>query len=340
MAKTSNQKLKLLYILKMLKEKTDDEHGLTANAIVEELEKNGISAERKSIYNDINELIAFGYDIVNNKARENGGYHLVSREFELPELKLLVDAVQASKFITRKKSGELIKKLESLTSSHEAKQLQRQVIVSDRIKTENESVFYNVDYIHRAIQTNRQIKFRYFEWNMDKQMHFRKAGASYTVSPFFLIWKEEFYYMIAYDSDSEIMKYYRVDKMAEISISENKRLGHEAAEGFHPARQATRTFHMYSGEEQMVTMTFSNKLIGVVIDRFGREIDIRKREEDRFSVRVPVAVSSQFYGWITGLGNEAEITSPEEVRSGYRQYLEDIMDNYRNSDSKNPRRKR
>lgn len=328
MAKSPNQKLKLLYIVKLLQEKTNEDHGITTGQLIEELEKYGIKAERKSIYTDMEALQNFGYDIVSSKARENGGYRLASRIFELAELKLLVDAVQASKFITSKKSRELIGKIGSLTNQMDARQLKRQVYVSDRIKTENESIYYNVDYIHRAIQENRKISFRYFEWNIDKKMQFKKAGERYVVSPHQLIWNDEYYYMVAYDEKAEIMKHYRVDKMNDISLTKEPRCGVELFKSIKPARYSSKTFSMFGGRDEVVMLEFENHFAGVVIDRFGKDVEIRQRDEEHFSIRVNIAVSGQFYGWLTGLGKGARILLPENVKKEYEDYLKGILERY------------
>lgn len=329
MSKSTNQKLKLLYILKILNEKTDEEHAIATQEIIAELEKYDISSERKSIYSDMQQLEQFGYDIVVNRARVGGGYYLASREFELPELKLLVDAVQSSKFITVKKSQELIKKIEALTSIYNAKQLQRQVFVTNRVKTGNEKIYYNVDKIHRAIQSNAEISFRYFEWTIDKEMQFRRAGAAYVISPWALVWRDENYYLVAFDTAGDIIKHYRVDKMAELKVLQEERIGQEHFKQFNIAEYANKTFGMYGGEQETVTLQFSNRLIGVVLDRFGKEISVRKKEENQFSVRVDVALSGQFYGWLTGLGKEARIIAPEKVVADYKTYLDEIYAQYK-----------
>lgn len=328
MPKSANQKLKLLYIVKILQEKTNDNVGITASELIKELEKYDIKAERKSIYTDMEALQNFGYDIVNSKSKENGGYRMASRSFELPELKLLVDAVQASKFITLKKSRVLISKLSSLTNEMDAKQLKRQVFVSDRVKTENESIYYTVDYIHRAIQENLQISFRYFEWNVDKKMQFKKAGEAYVVSPHQLIWNDEYYYMVAYDEAADMMKHYRVDKMNNILLTKEPRKGIELFKDIKPANYSSKTFSMFGGEDELVTMEFENHFAGVVIDRFGKDVEIRKRDEEHFSIRVNIAVSGQFYGWLTGLGKGARILLPEKVKNDYKEYLKDILKEY------------
>lgn len=329
MAKTYNQKLKLLHILRVLNEKTDENHYLTAAQLIDELEKEGICAERKSIYSDINELIDYGYDIIHVKSRTNGGYYKGSRDFELAELKLLVDAVQASKFITKKKSAELIKKIEKLTSKYEAKNLQRQVYVTNRVKTDNESIYYNIDDIHNAIQNNKKLKFQYMDWTVTKELKPRKNGQWYEVSPYALIWAEEKYYLVGYSSLDKEIRHYRVDKIGKIEITEEKREGMENTGNFDVAAYSNKVFGMYGGEAESVTIGFPEKLIGVFLDRFGKEIDLRKREEGYLSVRVSVIPSGQFYGWLCGLGNEVKIMAPKNVNEEYCNYLQKLLDNNR-----------
>lgn len=329
MAKSSNQKMKLLYLLKIFCEKTDENHCMSARDLIGELERYGIFAERKSIYDDINCLINFGYDIVNVKARTDGGYYLAGREFELPELKLLVDAVQASRFITQKKSRELIAKIERLTSPYEAKKLQRQVIVAGRIKAENESIYYNVDEIHNAIQNNIPITFTYLEWNMQKELQPRKSGQKYKVSPWALTWKDENYYLIAYDQEEEKIKHFRVDKMNRIEgVVKEKRSGMSEFERLDIGEYTNKTFGMFGGEAETVTILLPASMIGIIIDRFGKETDVRSRDNDMISVRIKAAVSGQFYGWITGLGEKISIIAPEKIKKEYAQYLKEILKKY------------
>lgn len=328
MPKSANQKLKLLYLVKILEEQSDEEHCLSAQALIDELAAYGISAERKSVYNDIAQLIDFGYDIVLVKAKTGGGYYLAGRDFELAELKLLVETVQASRFLTANKSRELISKIEKLASKAEAVQLQRQVYVANRIKTANESIYYVVDDIHRAIQGNRQISFQYLEWNLNRELVPRREGKPYQASPWALTCKDEYYYLIAHDSEEDKIKHFRVDKMSKIEVLERKREGAALFERFDIADYANKTFGMYGGTEETVTLLFENSLIGVVMDRFGREAPVRRRDDAHFSVRVRVAVSGQFFGWLTGLGGGARILRPEDVREAYLSHLRKTLAGY------------
>ena len=327
MPKSEKQKLKLLYITQYLMEKTDENHIATTTELIDYLASNGITAERKSIYTDIELLIDYGLDIVKVKGRP-AGYQLVSRQFELAELKLLVDAVQASKFITSKKSRELIGKLETLCSKKEARQLHRQVVVTNRTKAVNENIYYNVDQIYSAIAGNVKIRFLYFEWNVKKEMQLRHDGAFYEVSPWLLTWDDDNYYLIAYDDESRMIKHYRVDKMLKLSLSDKKRQGKEQFENFDIAAYSKKTFGMFAGEEKMVTLSCKTNLIGVIIDRFGNEASLRENGEGFDLVRVKVAVSRQFFGWLTGLSDAVKIVGPKETAEEYRSYLEEILTNY------------
>jgi len=324
MAKSEGQKLKLLHIIRML-EDSDEHHPITTKEIIDRLETLGIHSERKSIYDDIAKLCDFGYDIIQISSRVGGGYYLAEREFELPELKLLVDAVQSSRFITPKKSRELIKKLEKKVSRYDAGKLQRQVYVAGRVKTENESIYYSIDNIHRGIQENKQIAFTYLEWNLSKELVPREEGKR-EVSPWALIWREENYYLVAYDAKDGIMKHFRVDKMGQVEVLEKAREGLKYYSETDLAVYANRTFGMFAGKEEIVTLQCANKLIGVVLDRFGKEVDIRPMDSRYFQVRVKVAVSGQFFGWIAGLGKDVTVIAPGQLAAEYREWLLNILE--------------
>lgn len=319
MPKNANQKLKLLFIRQILLERTDEEHGLTVADIIALLEAEGISAERKSIYSDLQTLMDFGMDIISRKDGQHTVYYVGERTFELPELKLLVDAVQSSRFLTHKKSHQLIRKVEGLASRHQAQQLQRQVYVANRVKTMNESIYINVDKLYEAIAANRRITFRYLEWAFRDacsnafEKQFRRGGKTYRISPWALCWAEERYYLIAFDSQTGGVRHYRVDKMFDIAMTDEARDGQEAFEHFDMAVYTKGVFGMFGGEEETVTLRFANRLLGVVLDRFGEEAAIRRDGPDTFLVRVRVAVSPQFLSWVFGFGGEARIESPADV---------------------------
>lgn len=324
MAKGKNQKLKLLYLMNIFLEKTDDTHGITMQEIISSLKAYGVEAERKSIYDDIEALRLFGLDIIGEQQNKVYSYHVGNRRFELAELKLMVDSVQASKFITAKKSHELIRKIEGLASQYEAKQLQRQVYVADRIKTMNESIYYNVDFIHAAINENVKIRFQYFNWNVDKKMELRRNGEFYCISPWALSWNNDNYYLVGFDSEENKIKHYRVDKMIKLALTGEKRDGQEYFKRFDMAAYKKKMFGMFDGEVQCVKLELENHLAGVVIDRFGKDITLVKTDENHFTVRVDVAVSGQFFGWVLALGSGVRIVEPEAVVQQLREELRKI----------------
>lgn len=327
MAKSANQKLKLLYLLRFLMQNSDEAHPLSMAQIIEELAGNGISAERKSIYDDIESLRLFGFDIVQLKGK-NGGYYIGERDFELPELKLLVDSVQSSKFITQDKTYKLIKKIESLASIYDGQLLQRQVFVTNRVKSMNESIYYAVDVISDAITRNRKIRYQYFEYTVNKEKRLRHGGKFYEISPFSLIWDDENYYMLGWDSEAEKMKHYRVDKMQKVSLSDYEREGVEEFEKFDMSAYSKTVFGMFGGTEQKVRLRFANHLVGVVLDRFGRETTVIPDGDEHFTVTLNVVVSPQFFGWVFGFGSDVEILSPEEIRDEMKKQAEEIFKKY------------
>ncbi len=254
--------------------------------------------------------------------------HVVSRPFELPELKLLVDAIQSSKFITEKKTNILIKKLEKLVSKYDAQKLQRQVYVSGRIKTMNESIYYSVNTIHAAISENRKIKFQYYQWNAKKEMELRHNGKWYHISPWGLLWDDENYYMIGFDSEAQKIKHYRVDKMLKINLSEEPRDGKEAFSKLNMADYAKKSFGMYGGKEEKVKLLIHNDLVGVIIDRFGRDIMLFPADADRVTANVDVRVSRQFLAWVFSLGPNVKILGPEDVVETMKREASRLMEQY------------
>ena len=328
MPKGAKQKYKLYRVAQIMMEHTDEEHFITMPQLIGELEKYGITADRKSLYADLRDLEIMGIEVEGEKIGNGYHYHVINRPFELPELKLLVDAIQSSKFITERKSNILIKKLEKLVSKYEAQKLQRQVYVSGRIKTMNESIYYNVDEIHRAISQNRQISFQYTEWTVSKEKHLKKGGARYQISPWQMIWQDGNYYLIGVDEKSGIVKHYRVDKMLKIFTENEARNGAELFRKFDSARFAAGTFGMFGGREEKVNLEFENHLVGVMIDRFGQDIMIMSKDNEHSVTRVQVNVSTQFYGWLAALGNSVRVISPENVRKEYRDFLRKALENY------------
>lgn len=327
MAKSANQKLKLLYLMRYLLERSDETHPVTVAEMIAELARHDISAERKSIYDDLEALRVFGLDVQQTKSKTTG-YFVGNRDFELPELKLLVDSVQSSKFITHRKTLSLIKKLEKLASAYDAQLLQRQVYVRNRVKSMNESVYYNVDKISGAITEDRAIRFKYFEYAVTKERRFRKDGAFYEISPFALMWDDENYYMLGWDAAAAQLKHYRVDKMTDISAVERPREGKAAFKDVDMSAYSKKVFGMFTGSEQTVRLKFANHLVGAVIDRFGKDVMIVASDPEHFTVSIDVAVSPQFYGWLFGFSTDVEVLSPEGVRAEMRRLAESVANLY------------
>lgn len=328
MPKGTNQKYKLIYIIKYLLENTDENHKVTMPQILAYLEANEITAERKSIYDDIDAIQELGIDVQKEKVGRNFYYYVVDRDFEMAELKLLVDAIQSSKFITEKKSQELIKKLGTLVSVHEAKQLKRQVYVAGRAKAINENIFYNVDAIHKAIEENKKVRFQYFQWNTKKEMELRKNGDWYEVSPWALMWEDENYYLVAFDRVAGKIKHYRVDKMLKMSSMDSDREGREIFEQSNVSEYTRKNFGMFAGEEETVKLEVHNGLVGVILDRFGTDTMIIPADKEHFRVNVRVSVSNQFFGWIFGLGDGIKILGSENVKMKMKEEIEKIQKFY------------
>ncbi len=335
MAKNPKQKQKLLYVLKYLTEKTDENNGVTVNDIIDYLDSFDIKAERKSIYDDLKTLQDFGVDICSNKSK-TVEYYLASRDFELSELKLLVDAVQSAKFITHKKSNELIKKLENLTSDFEAKELQRQVFVSNRVKTMNEKIYYNIDSLHDAMNSGNKISFYYYQWeitgdNAQKVSKKRRNnGERYVVSPWALSWDDENYYLIAYDDKAEIIKHYRVDKMESVEVlHREKRDGKKLFAKFDMAVYSKQIFGMFGGNLTDIKIRFDNSLVGVVVDKFSKNVFISVNGDGTFDMNTKVMLSPNFYGWLFALKDKAKIISPSKAKDEFLAYAEDILKIYK-----------
>ena len=320
--KHENQKCKILVIRDLLLE-TDELHPLTTLDFIAKLKERGIEAERKSVADDLMTLSEYGMDIESVAVGKRKGYYLASRMFESAELKMLVDSVQAAKFLSPKKTRGLIKKLAGLSSRGEAALLKRQLYISDRGKTDNESVFYNIDAIHGAIGEDREITFVYWQYDLNKKRVPRKSGARYRVSPFALVWDDEFYYLIAYDAEDARIKHYRVDKMTRITIDDAARQGKDAFAALDMSVYTSRNFSMFAGEEADVVLDCDANLIGVIVDRFGADVSVHPNG-DGFTAFVRVAVSEQFFGWVAALGGAVRIVSPQPVKEQFLALLDRV----------------
>ena len=309
MPKGKNQKFKLYRLAQIMSEQTDEDHYITMPEIMSALEEYEITADRKSIYADLKDLEKLGIEIEGERIGSGYHYHVIGRDFELPELKLLVDAIQSSKFITERKTNALIRKLEKMVSKYDAQKLQRQVYVSGRIKTMNESIYYTVD----AITENKKIKFQYYQWNVKKEMELRHNGAWYHISPWGLSWDDENYYLVGFDSEAGKIKHYRVEKILKIRMSNEEREGKEYFQQLDMADYTKKSFGMFGGKEQTIKLLVHNSLAGVIIDRFGKDIMMIPIDEQYFTVNVDVHVSRQFLGWVFSLGEKVKLLGPDEV---------------------------
>ncbi|MBE5807458.1 MAG: WYL domain-containing transcriptional regulator [Clostridiales bacterium] len=328
MPKSANQKMKLLYLADMLRRESDEENPLTVKDITARLEAAGIPVERKTVYDDISTLEQYGMDIIKERRGRETVYWLGARAFELSEVKLLVDSVQASRFITEKKSRELITKLEGLTSRAQAKQLRRQVVLTGRVKADNESIYYGVDAIHQAINGDRQVRFRYFSWDRNGRRHARRNGEWYVVSPWALMWMDENYYLVTYAAATDDIRHYRVDKMTAIEVLDEPRLGGQRFKEFDMARYARGLFGMFGGEMVRVTIEARNDMANVLIDRFGRDIWIDPIDKERFSAKVEVAMSDQFLCWIIALGEDVRLVGPQSAVARMQEIMRRLQRQY------------
>ena len=319
--KPSNQRVRILYLYKIFNEQTDELHPISTKEIISELRKYGFEIDRRTVYSDIEALSTFGLDIIATKGNTSC-YYIANRDFELPELKLLADAVSSSRFLTEKKSSVLIKKIAKLTSVHEGKQIQRQVYVANRVKSMNERIYLNVDVISRAIDEKKQISFLYFDYDLKKEKRYRDGAR--VCHPYALSWDGERYYLIAfYDKYDEISNF-RVDRMEKVEILDIP--ARAEPKGFDVAEYINSSFSMFSGDEQYVTLRFENHLINVVIDRFGKDISISAENDGRFTVRVKVKPTPTFFAWIAQFGREATIIEPQEVKNEYIEQLQQALE--------------
>ena len=327
MAGESRQKLKLLYLREHLLRNTDEDHAVTVRDLQDMLAEQGIRASRQTLYDDLDLLGPDGYgmDIV-----QNGRYYrVVSRDFELQEVKLLVDMVQSSNFITSRKTSSLIAKLETLCSRFQGAGLQRTVYVRNRVKNMDESVYLNVDVISEAIASDRQISFQYFSYNTAKERVLRHGGRIHIVSPYALIWVDQNYYLLAWYADAGELRHYRVDRMTRISVRKKApREGREAFAATDMATYTTRVFSMFSGEPTFVRLRFAGRLTDPVLDRFGTDVILVPEPDGHFTVTLEVVVSPPFFAWLTAFGEDAEILGPPAVREAYRDHLAGILKQY------------
>ena len=324
MPKSDNQKLKILYILDYLQKNSHEDRPVRAAELITMLNRHNISCDRKTIYSDIAALQDYGVDIVSIPGK-NGGYYIASRIFELPELKLLIDAVQSSRYLTQKKSRELIEKLCAQCNEQDAKLLTRTVLVSGRVKSMNETIYYNVDAIQEAIAQNQQITFRYFDWDVGGKRRYREK--EYFASPYGLCQDNDNCYLLAL-SDRHGVTSYRVDRMSDIRLTDKPRTSCPELTGKALHDHANRLFQMFSGDAVDVKMRFHRELLNVVIDRFGKDTMLIPDGPEHFNFTVKVAVSPMFLSWVIGFGTKARILYPQSVIDQCRQLCLESMSQY------------
>ena len=325
MPKSDNQKLKIFYILDYLEKNSHQDHPVRAAELLNMLERqHNIVCDRKTVYSDIAALQDYGVDIVSIPGK-NGGYYIASRNFELPELKLLISAVQSSKYLTEKKSRELIEKLCTECSVYDAQLMRRDVLVSGRVKSMNETIYYNVDTIQEAIGENRQITFRYFDWGIDGKRRYRTKH--YQASPYGLCQDNENCYLLAHSPRYGVTSY-RVDRMSDIQMAEEKRTPCPELTGKALTEHANRLFQMFAGDATSVKLRFHRELTNVVVDRFGRDTMLIPDGEDHFVFTVKVAVSPMFLSWVIGFGQKAKILHPQSVIDDCRELCRQAMEQY------------
>lgn len=329
MPKGSKQKLKMYYLRKIMLQETDEDHSLSMAEIIEKLKKYDVSAERKTLYKDLNDLEDTGVEVFPVKDGRERRYYAVGGEFELAEVKLLVDAICASKFFSTRKSSDLIKKIGHLVSKYEARSLQRQVYLSGRVKTMNESVYYSVDAVHRAILKERKIRFLYCGWSPEKKLVPRYGGKMYEISPWALSFNDECYYMIGYDSVRGEIRHYRVDKMMRIDVTDKPRDGKDVAEQIEIGKYITQNFGMCGGEIESVRIQLPKSCCGVFIDRFGKDIEFREVDEDTLETSVTLALSETFYGWLFGLGPEITVVGSKPVVEDIAEFAGRFAEKYK-----------
>ena len=323
--KGENQKLKIVYLIEILTKYTDEDHLLNATQIIDKLKAYGIEAERKSIYSDIQLLCDNNILDVEQVSGRYGGFHVLSRKFELPELKMLVDAVQSSKFITNKQCAELIKKISDFASVYDESKLSRSVYIYDRVSSNDKNTLYAIDAIHSAISSNRSIIFQYTFTTPDNRRVKKRDGMSYEVSPFALLWRDENYYLVAYHHESKTIRHFRVDRMVNINVLDVNRLGSAEFEKISLSNYSSNVFEMFGGTEYMVHFECDNSLAGAMFDRFGASLRTIPKK-DTFEFYAPIQESVRFYGWVFGFEGKLKILEPECIVDGYREKLKRVMD--------------
>jgi predicted DNA-binding transcriptional regulator YafY len=317
------QKSRLLFLLELLNRETDEEHPITIAEIISRLNAEGFTATRKTVARDVDTLMAHGTDVVCNKSRQNQ-YFIGERHFEMPELMLLVDAVQAARFISKNHSQTLIGKLSALASTHQADRFNRQLYVDKRVKSVNEKVLITVDLLQTAIQTKMQVTFQYFEYTASKKKVLKHGGQVYAFSPYALLWNNDSYYALGYsESHGKVVKF-RVDRMASPKLAEIPAA--PKPNDFRVEEYAKSVFLMYDDETRTVTLKCENTLMKSIVDQFGVKTKTAIVDDKHFTAEVDVSVSPTFFGWVLGFGGKMSIAAPDDVKARYIELMRKIVE--------------
>ena len=313
-------KPKILYILKILSERTDEAHPLTTNQLIAILQNEyGISAHRTTIPKDMAVLRNFGIDVITIHSTQCK-YFIGNRRFELPEIKLLIDAVESSKFITNRKTEELVNKIYTLTSEGNSKKLKRNNYMAGFVKPDNEQIYYIVDAINDAINDKKKISFMYYDYTAYKEKVLRHDGEVYVISPYHLVWKGDYYYVVGYSDKRESVISFRVDRIATVpEVLEED--ADAAPEDFKLDEFVKTAFNMYCGETCVVDLRCDNKLMKTMIDRFGENVKTYPYDSESFHIITEVEVSQTFLGWVFGFDGDVRILGPESVKEQYRKMI-------------------
>lgn len=322
---SKNFKLKLLYVLDIFMKETNENQPVTASDIIRKLEHRGIEASRRSIYDDIEILTEFGLDII--KVEGNKGWYLGVRDFELPEIKLLIDAVKTAIFIPENKSNILINKLENLTCYSEAKELSNHTLLGSE-KTNSKYVYYSIDTIHRAISLNHMVSFQYGIWDAKKNYVKKRNSKTYKVSPWCFVMDNNQYYMLAYDDDISGIKHFLVEHIIDAKIiADSKRNGKDYFDKY-KLKLKSKMFGMFDGEDVNVVLKCGEKIANIIVDKFGENVTFIPVDEHHFQINVKVSISKPFFGWLLSMGTHIEILQPVEVKDEYTKFLKTVLNLY------------
>lgn len=328
MGKQNFSKIKLLKIWEMLKQDTDEQHSLTTNQIIEKLKLAGIECDRKTLYQDIATLNAYGYEIIQRRGQHNNSYYVVDRSFDVPELRILIDAVQAASFITEKKTAEFIDKISALGGSNRAEILKKNIVEFNTAKHTNENIYYSIDKIDEAILSERKIIFKYFDYDLHGNRVFRKDGHRYVANPIIMVFSNDNYYLVCYHDNHTTLTNYRIDRMTEVSVLDTPINKDARPKGIDLCNYRKQVFSMFGGEQTAVTLETTPDLIDVVFDKFGEQTKITEIGNNKIQFTAEIQISNMFFGWCCSFGEKMKIVAPQEIKEQFTEYLNRLCQNY------------